>query len=45
MGASPHSDQISAIQWKSDSSEFIVSSLDCKVVFYVGRVMLPRCLY
>ena len=37
---SPHTDTISAIQWcrgaLSDGTAFIVSSMDCKMVFYVG---------
>ncbi|WVR03803.1 hypothetical protein IAU60_000799 [Kwoniella sp. DSM 27419] len=32
--ASQHGDTISAIQWLPDGSEFIVASMDCKVVFY-----------
>jgi len=37
IGASPHTDTISAIQWRKDGSEFIVSSMDCKLVFYVSH--------
>lgn len=35
-GASPHVDQISAIQWRPDGTEFTVSSMDCKLVTYVS---------
>ncbi len=35
-GTSQHSDTISAIHWKPDGSEFLVSSMDCKLVFYVS---------
>ncbi|WVQ93433.1 hypothetical protein IAU59_000504 [Kwoniella sp. CBS 9459] len=32
--SSQHGDTISAIQWLPDGSEFVVASMDCKVVFY-----------
>ena len=35
MGPSQHMDTISAIQWKPDGSEFLVTSMDCKLIFYV----------
>ena len=38
MGTSQHTDTISAIQWKPDGSEFLVSSMDCKLIFYVSDV-------
>ncbi|EJT52339.1 negative regulation of gluconeogenesis-related protein [Trichosporon asahii var. asahii CBS 8904] len=31
---SPHTDTISAVQWLPDGSKFVVSSLDCYLVFY-----------
>ena len=39
MGTSQHTDTISAIQWKPDGSEFLVSSMDCKLIFYVSRAL------
>lgn len=37
----PHKDEISAIQWMPDGSQFVVSSLDSRVVFYdtMGNVV------
>lgn len=35
-GQSQHFDNVSGIQWKPDGSEFLVSSMDCKLVFYVS---------
>ncbi|OXG46032.1 WD-repeat protein [Cryptococcus neoformans] len=29
-----HTDTISSIQWTSDGSEFLVTSMDCRIVFY-----------
>ncbi|ORY24376.1 WD40-repeat-containing domain protein [Naematelia encephala] len=34
LGPSQHNDDISSIQWKPDGSEFLVASLDCKIIFY-----------
>ena len=35
IGASPHNDTVSSIQWLPDGSGFIVTSLDCKMIQYV----------
>lgn len=34
-GSGQHTDEISAIRWRPDGSEFLVSSMDCKLIFYV----------
>ncbi|KAL7419568.1 hypothetical protein Q5752_005480 [Cryptotrichosporon argae] len=41
LGASQHGDTISTVQWRPDGSEFLVSSLDCKLIFYnpLGNVV------
>lgn len=39
MGASQHNDTISSIQWLADGSQFIASSMDCKLIFYVGLLL------
>lgn len=41
---SQHDDSISAIQWMPDGSEFIVASMDCKLIFYVSRRLLELWL-
>ena len=38
-GSSTHNDQISAIQWTPDGSEFLVTSMDCRLVFYVREAV------
>ncbi|WVF65783.1 hypothetical protein IAT40_000517 [Kwoniella sp. CBS 6097] len=40
--SSQHGDTISAIQWLPDGSEFIVASMDCKVVFYAPNGSMLR---
>ncbi|WRT65705.1 uncharacterized protein IL334_002651 [Kwoniella shivajii] len=40
--SSQHGDMISAIQWLPDGSEFIVASMDCKVVFYTPEGHMLR---
>jgi hypothetical protein len=31
-----HTDEISAIRWMPDGSQFLVSTMDCKLTFYVS---------
>ncbi|ODN76638.1 hypothetical protein L202_05285 [Cryptococcus amylolentus CBS 6039] len=37
-----HTDTISAIQWMPSGSEFLVASMDCRIIFYNRKGMLLR---
>ncbi|WVQ74624.1 hypothetical protein IAR50_004225 [Cryptococcus sp. DSM 104548] len=37
-----HTDVISAIQWMPSGSEFVVASMDCRIIFYNRKGMLLR---